>query len=148
MPRMDVHETLVAHHRRLDELFESYLAAVGTDTARANQIFAEFESALVAHFEAEELHLFPTIEPEFPEEVLALREEHELLRRQVSQLITGGNDIGMDAATALAGRLRVHGAREDNMLYKLVNAASESERCRQIVTFLEEMHARLVAAED
>jgi len=145
---MDVHETLVEHHRRLDELFGGYLDAVGTDSENAERLFAEFESALVAHFEAEELHLFPVLAPEFPEEVMALREEHELLRRELSALTAPGHENEAERATALAARLKGHGRREDNMLYKLVNAAAESDRYRQLVTFLEETHARLVAAKD
>jgi hemerythrin-like domain-containing protein len=144
---MDIHQRLADHHRQLDELFESFAAATAAREERAQKLLGEFESALIAHFEAEELHLFPILQREFPDEILALREEHELIRRQIGRLgAEGGLDVSPDSE--LVQRLRKHAAREDNMLYKLVNDASTSERYQQLISYLEDMYARLVADDD
>ncbi len=144
---MDIHQTLVEHHRQLDNLFDSYTAARAEHEAGAESLFAEFESALVAHFEAEELHLFPVLEGEFPEEIRALREEHELLRRRLGAVSLGAQEIDASALAQLATQLRDHGRREDNMLYRLVNEAADSDRYRRLVEFLETTHARLMEEE-
>ena len=144
---MDIHQNLAEHHRRLEDLFEGFQASAANRDGGAGELFAEFESALVAHFEAEELHLFPLLEPEFPEEILALREEHELMRRQISQLGTDHGDLDTETTAALAKRLHRHAEREDNMLYKLVNDTSGSKRYQQLVEYLQALYARLRSEE-
>jgi len=144
---MDIHQNLAEHHRRLEELFDGFRTSVANRDGEAEELFADFESALVAHFEAEELHLFPLLEPDFPEEILALREEHELMRRQLSQMGTDQSDLDAETTAALATRLHRHAGREDNMLYKLVNDTSGSKRYQQVIEYLDALYARLRSEE-
>lgn len=140
----DIHERLVADHQRLDELFATFVSTVAsTDEAAKRAISSDFESALVAHFEAEEKHLFPLLEAEFPEEVLALREEHERIRRQLSELFEAERGPTAMLAQELVTTLRRHARREDSMLYTLVNDPSGSQRYRDLVGYLEETYAKL-----
>jgi hemerythrin len=142
----DIHERLAADHRRLDTLFEALEQSAARDDPKAKQeALADFESALVAHFEGEEEHLFPRLVAEFPEEVFALREEHETIRRQVSEIVDSETIDRLDSelASELVRTLRKHARREDAMLYKLVNDDSGSKRYQDLVRYLEETYERL-----
>jgi hemerythrin-like domain-containing protein len=146
----DIHQRLAEDHRRLDALLEalSKRAADGDDETKRAAL-ADFESALVAHLEGEEKHLFPRLEAEFPEEVLALREEHEAIRRQVSEVVDSEHidRLEADRAARLVATLRKHAQRENTMLYTLVNDRSGSKRYRELVTYLERTYERLRADE-
>lgn len=142
----DLHELLTADHERLAAMFDVVTrAAQGDDEASKREALAEFETALVAHFEGEEKYLFPQLAADFPEEIMALREEHELIRRDLSELIEG-DALARDAgprAVALVEQLRRHARREDTMLYALANDPRGGERYRALIAFLEQTYARL-----
>ncbi len=142
----DIHARLVEDHQRLDALFEALKRSASGDDLQSKQAaLANFESALIAHFEGEEKHLFPQLGAEFPEEVLALREEHEAIRRRIGELVDGEavDPIDAEQASELVASLRKHARREDAMLYKLVNDQSGGKRYQELVRFLEETYERL-----
>lgn len=146
---MDLHDHLAADHRRLEALITALIAAAPSDAATTvGDQEAEFESALIAHFEAEEKHLFPLLTREFPEEVTALREEHETIRRQLGALAAPGAEGWRGAAAQrLAATLQRHARREDAMLYDLVNDSATSARYQDLIAYLETTYAQLRAAE-
>jgi hemerythrin-like domain-containing protein len=141
---MDIRAHLKEHHDRLDALFAELMAGTGEPASR-RQIFAEFESALVAHLEAEEAHLFPFLEADFSEEIRALREEHELIRREVATLFGAGAAAALDPEPArrFGERLHRHAQREEKMLYTLANDDSASDRYQRLVAYLEQLYARM-----
>ena len=144
----DLHDHLAADHRRIEALLEGLSAgSPGADAATRSDHEAESESALIAHFEAEEKHLFPLLSREFPEEVTALREEHELIRRLLGALATSAEGWAGAVAERLAATLRRHARREDAMLYDLVNDAATSARYRDLIAYLEQTYTQLREAE-
>jgi hemerythrin superfamily protein len=142
----DLHHKLAADHARLDRLWESFTAVArgGSDQEKADAM-AEFESTLLAHFEGEEKYLFPLLTQGFPDEVLALREEHEAIKRQIAELMSGSEVPVLTESTAkhLVTALRRHAKREDELLYSVVNDAQESDRYRTLLDFLENTYNRL-----
>lgn len=78
-----------------------------------------FESALERHLQLEERDLFPAFERKHPDEVAALREEHEALRRDLLALGIR-SDLHQLRATAVGDfvkSLRAHAQREERALY-------------------------------
>jgi hemerythrin-like domain-containing protein len=78
-----------------------------------------FEADLERHLALEERELFPTFERKRPDEVAALREEHEALRRDLLALGIR-SDLHHLRATAVADfikSLRAHAQREEQALY-------------------------------
>lgn len=146
----DIHERLSEDHRRLDRLFaELAQAASGSDETAKKAALVEFESVLLAHFEGEERYLFPSLNEVFPEEVVALREEHERIRRTVASLVDENDVASVDEESALrlVDELRRHARREDSMLYKLVNESAGSETYRSLIAYLEQTYRSLRAGE-
>ncbi len=146
---MDLHDHLAADHRRLEALIAALIAAKpSADAATRRDREAELESALIAHFEAEEKHLFPLLSREFPDEVTALREEHEGIRRQLAGLAASDAEGWSGAAAErLAATLQRHARREDAMLYDLVNDSATSARYQDLISYLEATYSRLRAVE-
>ena len=143
----DIHQHLKADHQRLLEQFATLVVRDAPADGQASAL-ADFECALIAHFEAEEAQLFPVLDGEFGEEIRALREEHELIRRQFGDLLSANGPAKTTLAQALSQRLQRHAEREDGMLYTLVNDRSESERYQRLVTYLEDLYLRIRRDED
>ncbi|MBN2197520.1 MAG: hemerythrin domain-containing protein [Polyangiaceae bacterium] len=143
----DLHHRLLADHRRLDGLFTAFAnGATSGDANTQAELVAEFESKLLAHFEGEEKYLFPLLVREFPEEVVALRQEHELIRQQLAAIVgDAGGQYDASSAERMVTALRRHAHREDRMLYKIVNDSETSARYRDLMTFLEETYVKLRA---
>lgn len=102
--------------------------------------FGEFESQLLAHMEGEERYLFPILADELADEVRALREEHEQLRRLVA-------DLSLRADRSRADRLLIalekHARREDGMLYKLAAEAADNQVYQDLIGYLERLYSSL-----
>jgi len=127
-------ETLVAEHRRLDELFGRFLSACsGGGAAAAGEAIARFDEALREHTKVEEESLYrlpPGPHPLAPhpgesEEERRTRElllEHVQIR-ELSQMILRALTVKQDlaAARALAGNLArrwdAHTTREEREVF-------------------------------
>lgn len=130
-------ELLARDHRRLDDLFGRFLAAVGAnDLMFVARAMRDFDTALRRHTELEEEHLFPA----WPGEKLTpapgegdrerlfreLRLEHVQIREvsgMMARLLDEGNDVA--GARALAGNLArrwdAHTKREEDKAYPLLS---------------------------
>jgi len=120
--RSAIHERLNHDHERLAILFGELESAVeGANRPTVQAVFTEFESSVLAHFEAEERWLFPALELRHRKEVTDLRREHAHIRRLISDLGIRA-DLGIlrkDVADELVRDLRAHAAREDADIYRL-----------------------------
>ena len=140
-------------HARLDRVFEQLLqAAERGDQAALSEMWADFESGLLAHFEAEEKHLFPLIERAHPEEILALREEHARMRGMLSEVAGPGASptLSPKAAAGFVSTVRKHAKREDGLVYCLADIASDEELGQSLRDFMNRTYSALrdVSADD
>lgn len=150
-PVADLQRRLTEDHQQLERLVTALTTASERgESATQRELAAEFECQLLAHFEGEEKFLFPLLVREFPEEVTALREEHELIRRQVATMVTADEErrVAPAVAARLVTTLQRHARREDAMLYAMVNDSATSARYRELIGYLAETYDRLRAVED
>ena len=103
-------------HQRLDELRN---AVDGADLATIARVWTQFERTLDRHLDDEERLLLPRLERRHPEEVAAIRAEHEQLRHLVAELGIQADlrTLRKDVADELLARLERHAAREDSGIY-------------------------------
>jgi hemerythrin-like domain-containing protein len=142
----NLHVRVLADHRRLDELLATCVECARTaGPDGCGDAIGAFQDALLTHLDGEEKHLFPLLSREFPDEVVALREEHVQMRRQLDSLIREGWDPAV--AARLDSMLRRHAQREDSMLFDLVNDSAASARYRDLIAYLEETFVQLRALE-
>jgi hemerythrin len=132
--------TWLAHdHTRLDKLFSQLLeAAEGADAPTISSVWTEFESGLLAHFDAEESHLFPLLVDDYPNEVERAQREHARIRSLVAELGVRADlhTIRLDIAEELVGQLQKHAEFEDETVYAWAAAAlSEPEQKSMLERF-------------
>lgn len=116
-----IHHALHDEHRQLDEVFEelAHAAEAGVDKRTLGEIWTRFDRKLRSHFALEEEVVFPALAHQHPDEVAALRAEHDHIRATLDAL-----DIAVDLrfirsreVTELVDLLRAHAATEDARLY-------------------------------
>jgi hemerythrin-like domain-containing protein len=107
-------------HERLERLFDAVVTeAARGDAADLLDEWRTFEHSLLAHLEAEELHLLRAFGQSAPTEAEALLDEHARIREQLIEL---GIDLELhclsaDRVKAFIDGLRAHAAREEQLLY-------------------------------
>jgi hemerythrin superfamily protein len=107
-------------HERLERLFDALVTeAVRGDPADLLDEWRTFERSLLAHLEAEEVHLLPAFGQSAPTEAAALWDEHARIREKLTEL---GIDLELhclsaDRVKAFIDGLRAHAAREERLLY-------------------------------
>lgn len=114
-------------HRHCDDLFaeaEQAMAKNNIEAARA--AFAHFQSAILAHFAAEEKTLFPTFEAKTgmsmgPTQVM--RMEHAQMRtlfdEATAALEAGNIEDYLGQAETLLIMMQQHNMKEENILYPM-----------------------------
>jgi hypothetical protein len=139
-------QQLRSDHVRLGRVFEQLLeAAERGDQGAVGEMWADFESGLLAHFEGEEKHLFPLVERVHPEEVQALREEHAKIREMLARAAGAGATptLSRQAAAELEATVSKHARREDGLLYCLADAASDEELSRSLRDYMDRTYSAL-----
>lgn len=126
--RASAGETVRSDHRRLDELFGRFLAALhASDAAAARDTIAAFDAALRHHTAFEEERLYPQAaagrldaparETERKRLFRELRLEHVQVRELSGMLVRIVTEKGLDAARGLTSNLArrwdAHTAREE-----------------------------------
>jgi hemerythrin-like domain-containing protein len=114
-------------HRHCDDLFAAAEQAVsGKDMAAAATAFAQFRSAMLAHFDAEEKTLFPTFEAKTgmrmgPTQVMRLEhgQMRGLLDAATAALLAGDLDEYLGQAETLVIMMQQHNMKEENILYPM-----------------------------
>jgi hemerythrin len=117
---------LLHDHTRLDKLFSQLLNAVeGADDPTISSVWSEFETGLLAHFDAEESHLFPLLAGDYPREVEAAQRQHSQIRALVAELGVRADlrTIRLDVAEELIRQLQKHAEFEDKTVYTWAEAA-------------------------
>ena len=111
---------LSGDHQRLEALFDTLVEESARDEPlELRDAWRTFERQLLAHFDAEEVHVLPVFgrsDPTAAREILA---EHARLRGRLVELAI---DLDLhclksDTVSALVGELRSHAAREELLLY-------------------------------
>ena len=130
LPR--IRESLMADHRRLDELLERMLAAISSDDRQdIADTFTELDCRLRTHLEAEERHLVPGLLRVDPRSGRAIMAEHKHIRTRLLELgaAIDLHTIRLSQASAFAGELKAHANHEDSVLYRWADEnLGESER--------------------
>lgn len=111
---------LQADHERINAILGRLLAALGRDDrAEALKLWSSAEKGVLAHFDVEEMLVFPLLEEFNVVEVAGLRHQHDKLRSKLGKL---GIDFELPAApvervAAFFDLLRAHEEREESLLY-------------------------------
>lgn len=130
---------LTHDHTRLNKLFSQLLDAVeGADDPTISTVWSEFETGLLAHFDAEESHLFPRLAGDYPREVETAQRQHSQIRALVAELGVRADlrTIRLDVAEELIRKLQKHAEFEDKTVYTWAEAAlSAPERNRMLERF-------------
>lgn len=114
-------DSMRADHRRLAQIEEDLgeAAAAGADARELGEIWTRFAESMRRHFDVEEQVVFPVLERAHPDEVRALRAEHDGLRARLDRM---GIDVDLhtvrsDAIRRLLDALADHAHREDDGAY-------------------------------
>jgi hemerythrin-like domain-containing protein len=114
-------DVLARHHAEIDErICKLLLCADGADCRDVAAEWNLLEGELTRHFELEERELFPLFERDSPQEVSALRQEHDAIRRDLLALGIRADlhFLGAEAVRDFVRDLRAHAKREDETLYR------------------------------
>lgn len=116
---------LLDDHVALLRLFDDVLALLNEnqrDETRA--AWTMFESALSAHFEAEEELLLPAFRLANPVEAKAITDDHVRFRAKLDELgiAVDLHTIRADAASEMIEALKAHAQREDASMYPWVES--------------------------
>lgn len=118
---LTVREPFLADHQRLEKIFEQVLAAAEADDhEELLRQWTTFESGLLGHMEAEELHLIPHLQRLSPANARILIQEHRHLRSRLAELgvALDLHALRLDTARAFIDELRGHARSEDRLMYR------------------------------
>ncbi|HJL19103.1 MAG TPA: hemerythrin domain-containing protein [Sandaracinaceae bacterium LLY-WYZ-13_1] len=125
-----IREHFGEEHRALETHLERLRDAVeGADKSALVDEWNDFERVLRAHLEAEEAHLFPTVEASAPQAVKEAREAHVAIRQHLDELgmQVELHTVRLETVDAFLSLLRAHKAAEDEGLYRVADEALEPE---------------------
>jgi hemerythrin superfamily protein len=112
---------LLSDHERLDKLFEQLLDDVHRgEWSICQTTWSCFERELLEHMDAEEKHLLPIFERQYPDETSDIREEHTNIRVLLIDLGVRLelHTVREQHARRLIELLKAHAAREEVLLYR------------------------------
>jgi hemerythrin-like domain-containing protein len=115
-----IRSLLLQEHLQLEVLFDCLLAAVEAHaTAEAADLWSAFDVRLRAHLELEDRYLIPAFARDYPDDAARLLAEHDLIRASLQKLSVAFERRlkRTDSIHRFAELLRLHAAREDQMLY-------------------------------
>src|SRR5689334_25117781 len=93
---MDAIDLLKADHRKVEELFASFLQVENSEDQR-EEIFQQIQIELSAHAEAEEKAFYPLLQAEIPEQVDEALEEHSEVKEMLADMLSMDfDDEGFD----------------------------------------------------
>lgn len=115
-------------------------AAAEVDPRPLQEAWAAFETTLMRHLELEEKSLFPLIEGTHPDEIRALRVEHDRIRDVVGELglCCDLHAVRKHAVERLANMLRSHAEWENATLYRWIDEEAPAETRRHLLRLLVE----------
>lgn len=116
----NIREIFLSDHRRLDALFGQIIAAFeANDREDIGKLWAEFETGLTTHMEAEERTLIPALARVDPTEANGILTEHGRIRARLAELgpSVDLHVVRLDVARAFIDEIKAHAEREDRALY-------------------------------
>jgi hemerythrin superfamily protein len=128
-------------HARIETLLERAAASVREDCrADAEARWDELESALLSHFDAEELYVIPELSRVSPKEASDLVAEHARIRAELGKLGIAFelHCIRADMVDAFCATLREHAAHEEALMYPLVEEGLEHATLQRLLRRLEQ----------
>ena len=110
---------LLEDHPKLEALYERVVDACEADAPELGVLWTELDTSLARHLTAEEEHVFPALAEVAPEEVEALRAQHDDVRRKLVELgvCVDLHTLRKDVADAFIDALRLHGQRENTLMH-------------------------------
>jgi hemerythrin-like domain-containing protein len=123
-------------HACIAEALQDLLRLASDADPRALQLaWSAFERELFQHLEFEETSLFPVTEEAYPDEVRAMRADHDRIRDVVCELglLCDLHAVRKRAVERLVSMLRRHGEREDATLYRWVDEQAPVETRRHLL---------------
>jgi hemerythrin-like domain-containing protein len=126
-------------HRELAALLENLSQAADASNREAlTATWAELESRLIRHMQAEERFLLPLIEASHPAEVQRTLLEHTRIRDLISELGVAIelHTVRRSDIQSLIDLLRAHSEREDEQLYGLAGDKASGAVEHSILTTL------------
>ncbi|MEO6575089.1 MAG: hemerythrin domain-containing protein, partial [Polyangiaceae bacterium] len=142
-----IRDRYLGDHARLEALLEQLLAAFeANDREDVQSLWTDFESSLLAHMEAEETFLIPTLLRTREREAYSLLAEHRHIRGRVAELGAGVDlhIVRCDAARAFVEELRAHARHEDG-LYQWADDRLEEHDRDSLLARIEVLRAPLRA---
>jgi hemerythrin-like domain-containing protein len=119
----NLRERLLHEHAWLEQaLFDLACAAEGADPSELLHAWSELERGLLQHLDFEEREIFPLVVPFHAKAVDTLRDEHDRVRKLVTELGVRAelHTLRKDAIDDLVEALRRHAEHEDRTLYHWV----------------------------
>jgi iron-sulfur cluster repair protein YtfE (RIC family) len=139
--RAELRRRLLSDHRHIRDLAREVAARVDADDPYgALEVYADLERTLLAHMDAEEMHLFPRLADVDRDEANALRDQHGLIRAELGRI---GLLLELHASRksmfdALVAALDAHAKREESIAYTWAEE-SLPERAKHAI--LRRLHA-------
>lgn len=116
-----VRDRLMQDHARLERILDQVLAAFeANDQEGVAASWAKFDTELLAHLDAEERFLIPSLFRANPRAAQTILEEHRHIRTRLTELGAGVDlhIVRLTTARAFIEELRAHARNEDRLLYK------------------------------
>ena len=123
-------------HAAIAEALKDLLRLASDADPRALQLaWSAFEHELFRHLEFEETSLFPVTEEAHPDEVRAMRADHDRIRDVVCELglLCDLHAVRKRAVERLVSMLATHAEREDATLYRWVDEQAPADTRRHLL---------------
>jgi len=85
--KMNAIDLLKKDHQEVQQLFSEFMSAEDDDFARREDLFQQIDKALLAHSEAEEQILYPTMEQYAPDLVKEALNEHQAVKNVLLEML-------------------------------------------------------------
>jgi hemerythrin-like domain-containing protein len=126
----DLKQRLSADHAELAQQLQALARSVDANDPACDlgQCWADFEASLSDHLDTEERVIFPVVASAHRAEIEALRAEHRLIRKTLSELGVAVelHTLRKAAVDALIAFLKQHAARENDSLYEWLERTPSS----------------------
>jgi hemerythrin len=129
---LSIRQHFLADHVRLETVLEELIRAFeANDREDVAALWAELDSGLLAHLEAEETYMIPALLAFSEREARVIIGEHKHIRARLIELGAGIDlhIVRLESARDFVEELRAHARNEDRLLYRWVDDhLSERER--------------------
>jgi iron-sulfur cluster repair protein YtfE (RIC family) len=143
---MNVRQSLGGDHQAIDQRLSDLANAVeGANFPTILEVFREVDRGLRAHMYAEERYLFQPFEETHPQDIAALRRDHDRFHRKLDELMiqTELHTLRKESIDALIEELEAHAAKEDKTLYAWADQPAHEAHRDALFAFLEDRRMAL-----